>query len=474
MIVFKYPGDAADRTTSSGWSACRARRSASSTATSVSRRRGEAAIRDRPQAAGEAAGHAPAGVRQRLHAADRRRDGWPPRWRLSAERRQHGRRRGCRRRRPARSTPTAAADRRHGFAISTRVPTLRPVADAACGGRLPPTDTIAAAVDHRLHRLQHAARESPAMPADRRRRPAASGCTGSATWRCECTVDVDADSGELLFELRQGRPAVPVPHRRGHGQATLRSAAHDEFRPARRRPACAGRASTRCSSPTATTNCGCGSTAAGRLRRLRRGDVLRRLGNNDPTRDDLAPAGIGARGAAVHGRATCTIRRDIYYIADRTDGPPRAARRMTLADRAARSPLTADAQARRSSAVEQAAARYRQPRLSRSTPTSSSCSATTAPRARTAGCGAARRTIFLRRCRELLIGKALFIYWPHSWDTPIAFWPNLSRMGFVARNRLNIWRMKSVQLAICRSMRWQRFAVTEARTAIRSHHSLSR
>ena len=39
--------------------------------------------------------------------------------------------------------------------------------------------------------------------------------------------------------------------------------------------------------------------------------------------------------------------------------------------------------------------------------------------------------------RELLIGKALFIYWPHSWNRlpganiPFPFFPNFQRMRFV-------------------------------------------
>jgi signal peptidase I len=39
--------------------------------------------------------------------------------------------------------------------------------------------------------------------------------------------------------------------------------------------------------------------------------------------------------------------------------------------------------------------------------------------------------------RELLIGKALFIYWPHSWnkipyvDIPFPMFPNFGRMEFV-------------------------------------------
>ncbi len=33
--------------------------------------------------------------------------------------------------------------------------------------------------------------------------------------------------------------------------------------------------------------------------------------------------------------------------------------------------------------------------------------------------------------RDLLIGKAFFIYWPHSWHRPVPFFPNFSRMRFV-------------------------------------------
>ena len=39
--------------------------------------------------------------------------------------------------------------------------------------------------------------------------------------------------------------------------------------------------------------------------------------------------------------------------------------------------------------------------------------------------------------RELLIGKAMFIYWPHSWDKlpytqiPLPFFPNFGRMHLV-------------------------------------------
>jgi signal peptidase I len=32
---------------------------------------------------------------------------------------------------------------------------------------------------------------------------------------------------------------------------------------------------------------------------------------------------------------------------------------------------------------------------------------------------------------ELLIGRAMFIYWPHSLNSPIPYFPNFQRMGFI-------------------------------------------
>ena len=33
--------------------------------------------------------------------------------------------------------------------------------------------------------------------------------------------------------------------------------------------------------------------------------------------------------------------------------------------------------------------------------------------------------------RDLLIGKALLIYWPHAWRRPIPLLPNFRRMGLI-------------------------------------------
>ena len=33
--------------------------------------------------------------------------------------------------------------------------------------------------------------------------------------------------------------------------------------------------------------------------------------------------------------------------------------------------------------------------------------------------------------RDLLVGKAVFVFWPHTWNTPVPFTPNLKRMKFI-------------------------------------------
>ncbi len=81
----------------------------------------------------------------------------------------------------------------------------------------------------------------------------------------------------------------------------------------RRRRASAARAGTTSSSPIATTNCGCGSTAAwSRSTRPRR---TRTWATRSPTDADLAPVGVASKGAAVR-ISHLRVLRDIYYIAD--------------------------------------------------------------------------------------------------------------------------------------------------------------
>ena len=33
--------------------------------------------------------------------------------------------------------------------------------------------------------------------------------------------------------------------------------------------------------------------------------------------------------------------------------------------------------------------------------------------------------------RDLLVGKALLVFWPHSWNAPVPFTPNFRRMKLI-------------------------------------------
>ena len=37
--------------------------------------------------------------------------------------------------------------------------------------------------------------------------------------------------------------------------------------------------------------------------------------------------------------------------------------------------------------------------------------------------------------REQLLGRALFIYFPHSWNRPVPFFPDFNRMQFIRCSR---------------------------------------
>jgi signal peptidase I len=33
--------------------------------------------------------------------------------------------------------------------------------------------------------------------------------------------------------------------------------------------------------------------------------------------------------------------------------------------------------------------------------------------------------------RDLLVGKAVVVFWPHSWNSPVPFWPNWKRIKLI-------------------------------------------
>lgn len=236
-----------------------------------------------------------------------------------------------------------------------------------------------------------------------------------------CTVDVQGESGELIFELRKGGRQFRCRIDVSTGRATLSVSGDDmaDFHP----------------------------TAATAIRGRGRHDLRfyncdnqmllwidgrpvsfdsttaydENLGNDEPDEDDKRPVGIASVGAAVE-IGDLRVLRDIYYIADEGSAfhqskhdviyvPDRAGR---LAPRKPYSfepyvefPLAAD----QFFALGDNSAYSKDGRL----------------------WGHDNHYV----PRELLIGKALFIYWPHSWDripyvnVPCPYFPNFKDMGFV-------------------------------------------
>ncbi len=148
-----------------------------------------------------------------------------------------------------------------------------------------------------------------------------------------------------------------------------------------------------------------------------------------PTTDDLTPARIGSRGAAVTAEHVRLLR-DVYYIACQytPERPvpamsdyeinvpgllanPRDWPRAFAALRTVEFPLAADEFMM----------------LGDNSPRSADSRLWKSPD------GQAEH--FVKR--DLLVGKAVFVYWPHSWDRipgtriPFPFFPNIARMKFV-------------------------------------------
>jgi signal peptidase I len=236
-----------------------------------------------------------------------------------------------------------------------------------------------------------------------------------------CTVEVKNTKGELLFELRKGGRQFYCRLDVATGQATLSISGEDmrHFQPhattAVRGP---GRHEIRFS------NCD------NELRLWVDGVVVAfdaattyaDLGNTLPEESDHLPVGIATVGANVQ-LSHLIVSRDLYYIADLSYA---GAVRFTSDDGGFLSVARgADVRLRNQSeepvdfvlkadqffVLGDNSARSKDGRL----------------------WGADNYTV----PRELLIGKALFIYWPHSWNrvpyvhVPFPFFPNFARMGLV-------------------------------------------
>jgi signal peptidase I len=237
----------------------------------------------------------------------------------------------------------------------------------------------------------------------------------------ECTVEPEGNAGQLVLELLKGGRQFQCRIDVANGRATLSVSGPDmeQFR------------------PTAATNvCGTGrhdvvfSNCDNQLLLWVDGGLVsfdgpttyEELGNNRPDVKDLAPAGVASAGVPVR-ISHLRIRRDIYYIAasDHWQGQP-------MSD-------------------------YEDPLLLSGDITDQLL--WNHPRQRSVDFPLAADQFFMLGdnsansedgrfwgreywvSRELLVGKALFIYWPHSWhqtpylNIPFPFFPNFSRMGLV-------------------------------------------
>ena len=349
VIVFKFPGDARPtpgRITSSGLVGLpgetvriQARRHVDSRRTRQ-RRRG---FQHRAEAAGKAAGHAPAGVRQRLHAADRQ-------IRLAGAL-------ACR------TDPPPAARPELGVPTTTRrfTPTARPPARTGCATTISCRPTAVGG-----GRATGGSRQSTLAPQlitdftaydtsrdrgeTRTRRPTSDSL--GLYWVGDLAVAMHGRGGKrqgrVALRAAQGRTAIPMPLRRGHRPGG----------PLDQRPGHGGSFS-----PTAATsvrgpgrheirfsNCDNELLLVGRrrawsssMRRPRYDD----LGNTLPEASDLSPVGVASVGVKAR-LSHLAIFRDIYYIADdmsyprpattlRLQRPVRATKR-----RRCRFPLKAD------------------------------------------------------------------------------------------------------------------------------------
>jgi signal peptidase I len=232
----------------------------------------------------------------------------------------------------------------------------------------------------------------------------------------ECNVDVKSTAGELIFELIKGGRSFQCRIDVGTGQAVLSiDGVHEsEYQPtattALRGP---GRYAVRFANCDQQLRLWIDGTLVifGESDATTQYDAL---GNHDPQSADLQPVGVGSRGAAVRVDGL-NILRDLYYIGQPGRGGdplhPSRWRPGRLANAFSDFRLEED----QFLALGDNSDKSRDSRLW----------------ARDDQTGQLLGHIDHYVHRDLLIGKAFFIYWPHSWNRPVPFWPNFARMGFV-------------------------------------------
>jgi signal peptidase I len=245
----------------------------------------------------------------------------------------------------------------------------------------------------------------------------------------ECEMAIESDQGQAVLELIEGGVAFRCRFDVATGEATLSIEGHPEFEVTAETPL---RGPGDYTVRFANADDQLVVWVDDEVIEFDGPTTFEPLNNDRPTPNDLSPVGIGSDGVAM--RVThLKISRDLYYIAARAARPSdsRYGERAPISEYGHRhSPdLLWDPSTWRAFDSRQAAefnlgpdhflvlgdnsARSRDSRLWDSD----------------------GFEYYVRR--ELLIGKALYIYWPHSWNEipgtgiPFPFFPNFSRMGLV-------------------------------------------
>jgi hypothetical protein len=234
-----------------------------------------------------------------------------------------------------------------------------------------------------------------------------------------CTAAVESEKGNLLFELRKGGRRFLCRLDVATGRAALSISGQDM---------------AQCRPTTATAIRGPGSHEIrfsncdnelhlwvdGKVASFDAPTTYKDLGNTQPDEADLAPVGVGTDGAKVrihHLR----ILRDLYYGAVRGTGAPKENCDVQyMPDRAL------PGQGSTLSGLQHIDFPLGPDRFF-VLGDNSTCSKD----------GRLWGADNYWVPRELLLGKALFRYWPHSWDkipyvnVPMPYFPNFARMGLV-------------------------------------------
>jgi len=245
----------------------------------------------------------------------------------------------------------------------------------------------------------------------------------------ECRADVRSESGEVVFELVEGgrRAQCRVDVATGEARLTIdgQGLVNGGGEPA---------------VPTAKTDmAGPGSYDVrfsncdkellfwvdGGLVEFDAPTTYDPLGNTRPTVDDLAPVGIASRGTAVK-LSGLKIYRDVYYTSGQLHVPYRGL--MTdFRDPGVLHRVLVDSTLWQDAFKEM-------PPLERTLEKDQFLAlGDNSTKSKDSRLWTSQHFV----SRDLLIGKALFIYWPHSWDElpgtgiPFPFFPNFPRMGFV-------------------------------------------